>query len=111
MLRLLTLTTVAWALAAAPGCGPPGRVKEETIDVKSQEPVERAKKMLEQYAKGQPLGSEVSTFPQLIEEVRSANPDMGRVLEQGLKELQAMKTGHAAKAREIIQKMTPKAPY
>lgn len=90
------------------GCGPPGSVKEEQIEVKPQQALERARKMLENYSKGQQLGSEVTSYPSLIEEVKKEDADRGKILEEGLAELQQAKGNTAAKAKELLKKLAPK---
>lgn len=110
------MTTPKWVLrgvlfaaaAGFAGCGPPGSVKEETITVKPPQATERARQMLENYSKGQPLGSEVTTFPSLVEDVKKEDPERGQILEQGLAELQQVKGSPAAKAKELLKKLAPK---
>jgi hypothetical protein len=96
------------AMIGFAGCGPPGSVKEERIEVKPQQALERARKMLENYAKGQQLGSEVTSYPSLIEEVKKEDADRGKILEEGLAELQQAKGNTAAKAKELLKKLAPK---
>jgi hypothetical protein len=91
------------------GCGPPGKVKEEAVDVQQQQALERARKMLENYANGQQLGSEVTSFPFMVEEVKKEDADRGKILEEGLAELQQTKGSNtAAKAKELLKKLAPK---
>lgn len=97
------------AAAGLVGCGPSGKVKEETVEVKPQQGLERARKMLENYASGQQLGSETTTFASLVEDVKKEDAERGAILEQGLNELQQTKgAATAAKAREILKKLAPK---
>ena len=94
---------------ALTGCGPDGRPKVEDIQVKEDTAVNRAKKLLENYSKGQALGSEVSTYDQLVKEVRAEDPTRGDILEKGLAELQKTKgPATAAKAKELLNKLAPK---
>lgn len=93
--------------AAFIGCGPPGSVKEEVIEVKEQQASAQAVQLLENYAKGQALGSEVTTFPMLITNVRKEDPFRADILEKGLAELQKSKGGMKAKAKEILANMAP----
>jgi hypothetical protein len=110
------MTTPKWALrgvvfAAAvgfAGCGPPRNVKEETIEVRQQAALDRARKMLENYAKGQPLGSEVTAFPSLVEDVKKEDAERGQILEQGLADMQTGKGSPATKAKDLLKKLAPK---
>lgn len=95
------------AAAGFAGCGPPGTVKEEHIEVKGQAASTQAQKLLENYAKGQPLGSEVTTFAALVEDVRKEDSHRAKILEQGFKELQQPKIDTRAKAKEILAKLAP----
>jgi hypothetical protein len=105
--RLLTAALVGAGLVA--GCGPSGRVKEETIEVKENSALDQSKKLLENYAKGQPLGSEASTYDSLVEGVRKTDAARADVLQKGFADLQkAAKGATAAKAREILAKLAPK---
>lgn len=96
------------AAAGLAGCGPPGKVKEETIEVKPVESLERAKSVLQNYARGQPLGSEVTDFPALVEDVKRTDAERGAILEQGFAELQKKGVNTAAKAKELLGKLAPK---
>lgn len=84
------------------GCG--GGPKEETIVIKSTSSLQEAKSILERYAKGQALGSEVAGFPKLIADVRKEDPARGDLLEKGLKDIEAKK-GSPAAAKELLNKL------
>lgn len=90
------------------GCGPPGRVQEQTIEVKPQADLEQAKQYLNNYAKGQPLGSEVTSFPGIVERVRASDPTRGEILEKGFADLQKPKANTTAKAKEILAQLAPR---
>lgn len=95
------------ALAFA-GCGPPGKVDEQTIEVKENSGLEQAKQYLNNYAKGQPLGSEVTSFAHLVEEVRKTDPARADVLDKGFADLQKPKANTASKAKEILKQLEPR---
>jgi hypothetical protein len=99
---------VAALLAVHAGCGPAGKVKEETIEVKQNSSLEQAKQLLNNYAKGQALGSEVTSFDDIVAEVRKADPTRGDILEKGFAELQKPKTNTATKAKEILKQLEPR---
>ena len=97
---------IALGLAAhAIGCGSP--VEERQIEVKTAtDPMLLPKSVLQQYAAGQPLGSEVTSFPGMVEEVRKADPAKADILEKGLQEIeQASPAGRPAKAKSLLQKL------
>jgi hypothetical protein len=105
--RLLLIALFAGVTGLA-GCGPPGTVKEEKIAVKEQKASAQAVDLLNRYAKGQPLGSEVTTFPQVVAGVREEDPFRADILEKGFAELKTAPKGTlAAKAKEILAKLAP----
>ena len=95
-------------LMAVIGCGR-GGVKEETIKVKAaNDPLHLPKSILQRYADGQPFGSEVSSFPAMIESVRKVDKERADVLEKGLEDLQKSSDGERpAKAKELLAKLQP----
>lgn len=100
---------VAWCcLFAIIGCGH-GGVKVEQIEVKaSNDPLHLPRSILQRYAEGQPFGSEVSSFPAMVETLRKVDKDRADVLEQGLDELQkASESERPAKAKELLAKLQP----
>lgn len=90
------------------GCGPPGKVEEKSIEVQQQTSLNEAKGYLERYAKGQPLGSEVSEFDRLVADVKSTDAQRGATLEKGFAELQKKGVNTKAKAREILKEIAPR---
>jgi hypothetical protein len=68
------------------GCG--RGYKEKVIAAKEFTPLERAVKMLEGYAAGEPVGSEFMGFELLREELRSHNADPGGVLDNAFGEIE-----------------------
>ena len=96
---------VGFALAGiCIGCGGQG-VKEETIAVKKQDPLLQVKQMLQNYVKGQPLASEVTSYDFLIEDVRKVDAAKADILKAGLEDLQKVKGSPAQKARELLKKL------
>lgn len=94
-------------LFAIVGCG--GAVKEETIQVKAaNDPLHLPKSILQRYAEGQPLGSEVSSFPAMVETLRKVDKERAEILEKGLEDLQkASDSQRPVKARELLGKLQP----
>lgn len=106
-IRQPIIAALAFAVPLAlTGCGGE-RVKVETIEVKEDTALVRAKHVLENYQKGQPLGSEASTFDQLVREVKAEDAAKGEILEKGLADIKAAKgqTAVMAKAKEILYKL------
>ena len=86
------------------GCG--GAVKEEQIQVKAAaDPLANAKTALQRYADGQPLGSEVTTFDFMVEELKKVDPAKADILKAGLDGIKATPQGAAAKAKETLGKL------
>ncbi|MFO1040474.1 MAG: hypothetical protein U0941_01735 [Planctomycetaceae bacterium] len=95
-------------LVSVIGCGH-GGVKEETIQVKAaNDPLHTPKSILQRYAEGQAFGSEVSSFPAMVESVRKVDKERADILEKGLDELQkASEAERPAKAKELLSKLQP----
>jgi hypothetical protein len=88
------------------GCS--GGPREETIRVKAAEdPLNEARSVLERYAAGQQLGSEVASFPKLVENVKAANAEHGAILEKGLADIQRTPASRASLAKGILKKLPP----
>ena len=90
------------------GCGKPGRVKEELIEVKPNPAIDQAKQLLGNYAKGQKLGSEASSFETIVADVRKTDASKAEILEKGFAELKKPKVDTKAKAREILAQLARK---
>jgi hypothetical protein len=84
------------------GCGTPG---EEQIKVQQVDRLEEAKRLLQNYANGQPVTSEATSFPKLVEDVKKTDPAKGEILEKGLAEIQASPATAADKAKEVLSKL------
>ena len=92
------------AVMTVAGCSS-GRVKEKTVELHMTQGLERAKEYLQNYAKGDPIGSEASLFGQLVDEVRKTDPAKADILEKGFADLQKSKSGLAPKAKELLSKL------
>lgn len=92
------------AMAMLTGCNPSG-VKVETYEIKTVSGIEQAKQLLQQYANGGPLGSEVTSYPQIVEQVKKDDPKKGEILEQGLAELQQAGANRAEKAKALLKQL------
>jgi len=89
------------------GCTP--GPKEENIKVSTaNDPLFQPRSVLERYAQGQPLGSEVTSFPKMVEDVRKVDPKRAEILEKGFEDLQkAPPNARAAKAKALLQQIQP----
>ena len=107
--RIFLVGCVALCGVAAVGCDSGDRVKVESIEVSTaNDPLYEPRSILQRYADGQPLGSEVTTFDYMVKKVRETDPQRADVLEQGFKELQeAAPPARAAKAKELLAKIQP----
>jgi hypothetical protein len=92
------------AVVTLTGCGS-GGVREETIAIRKRLPLEDAKGVLENYAKGGPMGSEVASFPKLVEDVRKTDPARAQILEKGFADLQRHGANRKEKARALLKKL------
>jgi hypothetical protein len=87
------------------GCGAP--VKEQQIEIKTaNDPLALPRSVLQRYADGQALGSEVTSFPKMVEDVRATDPTRADVLEKGLEELQQAAPGQLpGKAKKLLEQI------
>lgn len=106
MKRLVFICTAFLALGWTLGCSP---VRVERIDVKaSNDPLHEPRQILERYAAGQPLGSEVTSFPHLVGNVRKVDATRADVLDKGLNDLQkASVHSRPALAKNLLAKLQP----
>ena len=76
------------AVTAALGTGCSTGYKEKVIPAKEFTPLERARKMLEGYAAGSPVGSEFMGFELLREEMRLKKADPTGVLSEAFTQIE-----------------------
>jgi len=83
--------------------------KVEDIEVKpSNDPLQPARVALQRYVNGEPMGSEVTGFPAMVENVRKVDPQRADILEKGLAEIQKAPPGtRAVKAKDLLAKIQP----
>ena len=103
MFRLYTLFAFFALVVFAVGCNVH---REEQIEVKgANDPLANARSILQSYAAGQQPSSEVASFPHIVEAVRKTDPARADILEKGFADLQRSRSGHAARARELLKKL------
>jgi indole-3-glycerol phosphate synthase len=103
--RCFAILLITGTFLAAWGCG---RVQTKSISTEKQAPappLEQVKSMLKSYANGQPMMSEAENFPALIEEVKKTDPQKGRILEEGFKDLQRAGPNLAEQAQALLRKL------
>lgn len=84
----------------------PSAIKTEEIEIKVADPLKEVKSILENYSKGQPLGSEVTSFPALVNTVKAVSQEKAEILEKGFAELQKPKANVKAIAKELLAKIS-----
>src|SRR5438105_9386069 len=82
------------------GCG--GKGREAQVE---QAGLERAKVILNDYAKGLPMGSEAMAFDDIVKEVRQTDPQKATILEKGFADLKRSPGNRSATARELLRKL------
>jgi hypothetical protein len=82
-----------------------GCAKAPPVEVKPQSGLERAKVILNDYAEGVPMGSEVETFEEIVAEVRKTDPQKAAILEKGFADLKRSPDNRKAKARELLKQL------
>ena len=97
------MSGVVLAIGTISGCGP--APKSEVIQVKAADPMAEVKSVLQRYADGQPLGSEASGFPALVETAKKASPEKGEILEKAFADLQKKGANIKAIAKDALTKL------
>jgi O-phosphoseryl-tRNA(Cys) synthetase len=107
MIRICLLLAGLMVLLTSVGCSK--GAKEEDIEVKaSNDPLNEPRSVLKRYAAGQAMGSEVSSFPHMVENVRKVDTARADILQKGFEDLQkASPSARAAKAKELLSKLQP----
>ena len=86
------------------GCG---RGQEKVIPIPAGDPLRNARTVLQRYAEGQMMASEVESFDDLVASVRKVDPERADVLDKGLKEIKANPSGRATIAKGLLPKLQP----
>ena len=95
----LSLGILFAALVVTIGTGCSQGYKEKVIPAKEFTPLERARKMLEDYAAGNPVGREFMGFELLREELRLKNADPSGILGEAFTQIEkAMRSPAEVKA-------------
>jgi hypothetical protein len=82
-----------------------GCAKDPPIEVKPQSGLERARQILNDYAKGAAMGSEAVTFDEIVQEVRQTDPQKATILEKGFADINRSPQNRSAKAKELLKQL------
>jgi hypothetical protein len=86
------------------GCKP----REEVIEVKAaSDPLNEPRMILQRYVEGQPLGSEVTSFPDMVANLEKVDPAKAKILDKGFKDIQNAPAQRAEIAKELLKKLGP----
>lgn len=88
-------------IGAVAGCSRPGVPAPRVIEY-DYDPLQVARRYLEGYADGIPVGSERELFPKLVEEIRTVDADKAAALESGLAEIVKSRATAAARAKKLL---------
>jgi hypothetical protein len=91
----------------AVGCDNTQRGKREIPVNPGNDPLAPSRAVLERYARGEALASEVQSFPKLIEDVKKADAERGAIIEQALADIQKNPAGRAEIAKAALEKIKP----
>jgi ABC-type Zn uptake system ZnuABC Zn-binding protein ZnuA len=100
-MKKFTPAILTCLLAFFCGCG---QQQNENIVIKV-DPLASVKTMLQGYVNGQPLRSEVTSFPDYVATMKKVDPAKAEILEKGFAEIQKPGTNIQAKAKEILSKI------
>ncbi|MCC6421576.1 MAG: hypothetical protein IT429_25435 [Gemmataceae bacterium] len=105
MIRKYAILTGLLLAGFVAGCGQ----REQDIQIKvPSDPLAEPRAILQRYASGQPMGSEATSFPTLVANVRKVDPAQADILDKGFKDLQkAPAASRAALAKDLQSKLQP----
>lgn len=102
MIRFVPRVAVAYLFAGIAGCGP----QQETIAVVRRDPLSEVRSTLQNYVDGRPLTSEVTSFDNLVNELRKVAPEKADILAAGLADLRDSSGGLLrTKALALMRKL------
>jgi hypothetical protein len=107
MFRRFSLLAVPALAVVLSGCGLP---REQSIQVKTKDPFQQPRAALQRYVEGQPMGSEATSFPKMVEDVRGVDQALAEILEKGFADLQKTPpAARPAKAQALLEQLPPAA--
>jgi hypothetical protein len=87
------------------GCSGQKTPEVKKYQVQMPTGVERAKQVLQNYANGAPVGSEATTFSEIVDEVKKTDAKKGALLEKGFAEIQQSQESPAEKAKALLEQL------
>jgi hypothetical protein len=82
-----------------------GCSQKPAYDVKPQDSLEQARKILNDYAKGVAPGSEQMTFADIVEDVRKTDAGKAQTLERGFAAISRNPRSAASQARALLKQI------
>lgn len=95
-------------LTAASGCTRTSQ-QERIIPLKASASIDRARSLLENYAKGAPVTSEAEGFKPLVDGVRQEDPATADILAEAFQKIRETPAARAQIAKKALEKL-PAAP-
>ncbi|NBV46843.1 MAG: hypothetical protein EBR86_14680 [Planctomycetia bacterium] len=89
--------------AVGAGCSQ-ATVKPKVIEIKV-DPMVQVRSTLENYAKGQPLGSEVTGFDQMVANVKAVSAEKAAILGNGLAEIKKPGADVKGKSKALLTEL------
>jgi hypothetical protein len=102
------LQTRLWGLIVILlACGCSNKPQEKVILI-GADPLANARNVVQRYAEGQPVASEATSFPKVVEDLRKVDPERADILEKGLNQIQANPAARVSIAKELLPKLQPR---
>ena len=96
---LILSTILCGTTLVAAGCS---ATTQNKVLQYTPDPVAEARAVVQGYANGQPIGSEMGTYDDLVSRVTAADADKGAKLKQYLNEIKKTGRADAAKAKKML---------
>ena len=104
MSRLLRYTILSLALGCIAGCTNNG-VQPRIIEIKNSSPLGEARGLLEGYAQGNRLSSEVDSYSELVERIREQDPEQAVIVEKALGQIKDAPHNRVTTARAALKQL------
>lgn len=91
-------------LVVAVGCSKTSQ-QEKSYSIPMTPPIDQAKQLLQQYANGNPVGSEATGFQGLVADVRKTDSAKADILEKALQEIEKNPRSAASVAKGVLPKL------
>lgn len=101
-MRSMVLFTIL-LMAAMIGCG--ATVQPREVEVQQSSALEEAQQILNNYASGSPVTSEVEGFPQLITKLTADDPAKAKIVKAALDKIVANPESRSQVAKTALEKL------